>query len=534
MNIRTLAVAPLTLFFLLAGCDRSEDTGQTEVAGEAAEINSAEQHRSPEIQWYDGGVEEAFADAKDAGAPVFLYWGAVWCPPCQEIKSTVFKSNDFIELTRQFIPVYLDGDTDRAQAWGEKFGVKGYPTMIVFNPQGEEITRIPGGIDISRYNTVLGLSLEQMRPTTQLVEYALNDIEKLTPEDYYQLAYYSWSQDFTALPEDADKAAMFYQLSNGTDNAELSARFYMWYLSSVADENQPAEDGSDPELPLQPGDDLSARLLEVLASDELTLACWDTLAYYMDDVLAIPVLDEAQKAELETAWSRQMFSLRNHESLSKSERMAGWVPKLTLLTRDDQVIDETLASQLREELRAVDADTPDSFERQSVINQMSQIYRLAGLNENTTVLLTAELEKSASPYYFMSGLAAYAERDQDFEEALKWRRQAYETATGEATRFQWGANYVRAMIRLSPADEESILAAASSLLQEFHDADEMFAGRNFRVLRRLNQELTTWQEDYDVEALPFSSTVASMCATQAEGTQEQENCSSLAAKVGSA
>jgi len=97
------------------------------------------------IGWYEGSIEQAFADAEAAGTPVFLYWGAVWCPPCQEIKHTVFKSQQFINLTKLFVPVYLDGDTDQAQAWGEKFGVKGYPTMIVFNPAGEEVTRIPGG-----------------------------------------------------------------------------------------------------------------------------------------------------------------------------------------------------------------------------------------------------------------------------------------------------------------------------------------------------------------------------------------------------
>ena len=47
-----------------------------------------------------------------------------------------------------FIPVYLDGDDENAQANGERFAVLGYPTMIVFDADGTELTRIPNGIDI--------------------------------------------------------------------------------------------------------------------------------------------------------------------------------------------------------------------------------------------------------------------------------------------------------------------------------------------------------------------------------------------------
>ena len=47
--------------------------------------------------------------------PVFLYWGAEWCPPCAQIKSTIFNKREFQERTRLFVPVYLDGDTPSAQ-----------------------------------------------------------------------------------------------------------------------------------------------------------------------------------------------------------------------------------------------------------------------------------------------------------------------------------------------------------------------------------------------------------------------------------
>ncbi|MCK7510191.1 MAG: thioredoxin domain-containing protein [Desulfobacterales bacterium] len=75
---------------------------------------------------------------------MFLYWGAEWCPPCAQIKSTIFNKREFQERSRLFVPVYLDGDTPSAQKHGERFGVVGYPTMILFQP-GRHRDHAPAG-----------------------------------------------------------------------------------------------------------------------------------------------------------------------------------------------------------------------------------------------------------------------------------------------------------------------------------------------------------------------------------------------------
>src|SRR5205814_4122338 len=90
----------------------------------------------------DAEVDRAFALAKQSGKQVFLYWGAVWCPPCNQVKATLFSRPDFVERSRAFIPVYVDGDKPGAQKVASRFKVSGYPTMILFKPDGAEVTRL--------------------------------------------------------------------------------------------------------------------------------------------------------------------------------------------------------------------------------------------------------------------------------------------------------------------------------------------------------------------------------------------------------
>src|SRR5438552_7594276 len=79
--------------------------------------------------------------------------------------TTLFNRMYFIERSRAFVPVYIDGDTPGAQKLGARFKVRGYPTMVLFSPEGAELTRLPGEVDAAQYTQVLTLGMNsQQRP----------------------------------------------------------------------------------------------------------------------------------------------------------------------------------------------------------------------------------------------------------------------------------------------------------------------------------------------------------------------------------
>ncbi|MFT7219605.1 MAG: thioredoxin-related protein [Candidatus Azotimanducaceae bacterium] len=527
----------LIFFFLLASCSNEqshvESTGHPSLKLGLVSGSGTEPEIGPvgknAIHWFDGTLEEAFKKSGKEGKPIFLYWGAIWCPPCQEIKHTVFKSSAFIELSELFVPVYLDGDTDRAQIWGEQFDVKGYPTMIVFSPKGEELTRIPGGIDVERYNSVLALALNEMRSTATLVSLARDEPTALKENDYQQLAYYSWWQDSVAMPEGVDQAALFLALSESAPAGPLSARFFMSYLSVLTQSAL-----TEPALALHERTTLGvtdlAALETILSSDELSLACWDTLAYAAADIL--PLVSADRRDALRSKWLDQIFGLRHHASLSRAEQLAGWYPVLEGRLSDGQFEGLTPLSKadkqmLINELRVAEIATTDNYERQSVIYQVSSLYRSAGLISEARSLMLAELDRSKSPYYFMSSLSSLAEEQGDIEGALSWRRKAYERAEGEATRFQWGVSYVQTLIRLSPQSVEMINELSRKVIAGVSSPHALLAGRNFRRLEALSRAMWTWDPGSDTQEDSYMVTIQNICAGHPEDSLQARQCASL-------
>src|SRR6185369_689129 len=208
-----VVVAACAAALLVAACDRPASTPSVAMAPgatpppaatttERVTATAVATHAAAAAQgiaWHeaanDAQVDAAFAAARDEHKPVFVYWGAKWCPPCNQVKVTLFNRQDFIERSRAFVPVYVDGDSPGAQKIGARFKVSGYPTMVLFTPQGQELTRLPGEVEPVRYTEVLTLGMNAARPVSAVLADAIAKPASLSANDWRLLAFYSWDTD---------------------------------------------------------------------------------------------------------------------------------------------------------------------------------------------------------------------------------------------------------------------------------------------------------------------------------------------------
>ena len=187
-------IACIAFFALatLASCAPEEPTGRSKTSLPKRNLSKVEPSPAG-VAWFEGTAGEAMERAASSGKPVFLYWTSDWCPSCLAIESTAFQNNDFVDLSRRFILIRLNGDLPEGQLHGEQFGVLGYPTVLVLLADGTELTRLPGWVDAQTYTAVLELALQGTLPVLDILQLVNDGERNLSVGECRLLTYYSWS-----------------------------------------------------------------------------------------------------------------------------------------------------------------------------------------------------------------------------------------------------------------------------------------------------------------------------------------------------
>jgi len=446
---------------------------------------AAEHSDAPGIAWFDGDVNAAFAEAQKQHKPVFLYWGAVWCPPCQQLKTTVFNRPDFIARTSLFVPVYLDGDDEGAQKWGETFGVSGYPTLLILDPNKHELQRIAGGMDLTQYANVLELALADAQPVSAILDSAVKH-HAISASQCKRLALNGWVLD------DIDESALkqrSMQLDQASQQCPKGSIVDRTRLQVIA-----ASYATHADTPA-----LNAHIdtvMRILDQPSLALQVVDALWYLDDDFFkAVKARGDDKSKHFVTNFTAIMETAANDERFAEADHLQSIASELQAnkILSPTGTIAPKMAQAARSRLDTALAKNTVPYVRSGLINAGLAIYDLLGQNEEAYRVVKAELANTSTPYYYKADLAEIAESLGRMDEAIDWLAQSYAESKGTATRVQWGVRYIRGLVRLRPDDTERIRDVSAQVLSELEGNDRIYR-RARTALTKLDVALRGWND----------------------------------------
>lgn len=163
------------------------------------------------IVFEEGTLAEAFAKAKSEDKIVFLDISTSWCAPCKRLAREVFTKPVVASYyNATFVNYKLDGESKEGKALCEKYGVKGFPSLLFLDAEGKVIYRFVGFRDPAAF---------------------LGEAEKV-PEVIRYGGWDKMNEDFKAGNNDPGFLQVYYQFVDKKDKPlALNA-----YLKSLPDE----------------------------------------------------------------------------------------------------------------------------------------------------------------------------------------------------------------------------------------------------------------------------------------------------------
>lgn len=423
--------------------------------------------------------QAAFAEARAGGLPLLLYWGAAWCPPCNRIRSVVFGRPDFLALSTAFVALAIDGDSPGAQRLAEQFKLRSYPTLVVYRPDGAEVTRLPCELDGKRFVHILELAISARFTVAESLSVALSRERKLSDDEWRLLSFYSWDTDERQLLKNLDFAAIVASLTRACTLNDATVRLEWLGLHAAA---MAGETGIDQAAAIH-------RLDATLADPAAVCLQLDiVIGYALDLVRFLTAPGSAERQRLIALWSRALQGLEQDDTLNISDQLGALRTRvrLTRLGAPDLQPGADAAARVADAVAL--AHVPAL--RHSIINTCAGVLSDAGLADEAQQLLRAELAQSIAPFYLMQSLAAIARRRGDPAAALDWYERAWNAATGAATRLQWGVTCLLALLDLAPGDVQRSEQCAAALLAEFAATPDAFCQRNRTQAARIAKALS--------------------------------------------
>jgi thioredoxin 1 len=104
--------------------------------------------QSQGIIFIEGSWSEALRQAKLQNKCIFVDAYATWCMPCTVLKSITFQNKKAAEFYNgNFINLAMDMERGEGPALSDVWGIQSYPTMIIFDQDGNVVLGAIGYIN---------------------------------------------------------------------------------------------------------------------------------------------------------------------------------------------------------------------------------------------------------------------------------------------------------------------------------------------------------------------------------------------------
>lgn len=109
---------------------------------------------SPFTRW-DEPLAQVLADAQRTGRPALLLFTASWCGYCQKLDDETLPDPGVQAAAGRFVFVRYDADRGVGQTLATKYGIQGFPALVLLDASGNERDRWSGFNEPELYAAIL-------------------------------------------------------------------------------------------------------------------------------------------------------------------------------------------------------------------------------------------------------------------------------------------------------------------------------------------------------------------------------------------